>query len=106
MSGVVENGANTVSSLQFTIDDAAKVQSEARAEAIQKAKEQAIAIADAGGFRLGKLLSIDEGNYPQPMSFNDMGGGYAGVSMKAAPPIIQPGSQDISVSVTLRYEIR
>ena len=106
ISGVVEHGANTVSSLQFTLDDPSKAQSGARAEAIIKAKEKARSIADAGGFRIGKLLSIDEGGYPQPMYMNELGGGYAGVSMKAAAPVIEPGSQEVSVTATLRYEIR
>ena len=59
LSGVVENGANNVSRLSFIIDDPTSAQNKARAEAIQKAKDKAKSIAKAGGFRLGKLLSIN-----------------------------------------------
>jgi uncharacterized protein YggE len=107
LSGVVLAGANTVSQLQFTIDDPTKVQNEARAEAIQKAKEKALAIAEAGGFRLGRLLSIDEGgSYPRTMYYDSAAG--MGVSTKEAvpAPTIEPGSEETNITVTLRYEIK
>ena len=110
LSGVVTNGANSVSSLNFTIDDPTEVQAEARAEAIAKAKAKAKEIARAGGFSVGRLLSIDEGGYlpyPQPSyaTMEAYGRGGAGDAAKIAPPI-EPGSQDVQVTVSLRYEIR
>lgn len=107
MSGVVSNGANQVGSLSFTIDDPAKVQAEARADAITKAKIQAEEIARAGGFKMGRLLGI-QGDYGyRPTYEYGMGGGVA-KSMSAESiqvPTIQPGSQDVNVSVTMQYEI-
>ncbi len=103
LSGVVDNGANTVSRLSFTIDDPTEVENEAREEAISKAKEKAEAIAEAGGFKLGRLLSIQEGR----------SGGYQPVYMEsakvasdAAVPSIEPGSEEVTVNVTLKYEIK
>lgn len=111
LAGVVTKGANNVSSLQFTIDDPTNVQNKARAEAIQKAMEKAKSIASAGNFSVGRLLGIDENSY-QPYYSNDvrmmsskaLGAG----AMEAAVPsaVIQPGSQDVTVNVTLRYEIK
>jgi hypothetical protein len=109
LGGVVKAGANTVSSLQFTIDDPTTVRAQARAEAIGKAKQQAEEIADAGGFGIGKLLSIDESGTYYPNQVYSMGGGVmsAKVDSYAVPaPAIEPGSQDVTVNVTLRYEIR
>lgn len=109
MSGVVSNGANQVGSLSFTIDDPAKVQAAARADAIAKAKVQAEEVAKAGGFSLGRILGIqtDSGNrYDYAYG---MGGANAKMmSAEAAPaaPTIQPGSQDVNVSVTMQYEIQ
>lgn len=105
LSGTVKAGANTASALQFTIDDPTAVKAQARAEAIAKAKQQAEEIADAGGFRIGKLLSIDEnGAYP---TYYGMGGAVMEKSAVSAPaPVIEPGSQDVTVDVTLHYEIR
>lgn len=107
LSGVVKNGANTVSGLDFRIDDLSKIQNDARAKAITVAKEKAKMIADAGDFRVGKLLSIDEGYAPLRMMSEKIGYGMGGGDAAPVPaPTIEPGSQDVSVSVTLRYEIR
>lgn len=113
LSGVVSppagGGANSVSSLSFTIDDPTKVQAEARAEAIAKAKVKAKEIARAGDFSVGRLLSIEEGGYafpPVPYYRTEAYGmGGAGDAAKVATSI-EPGSQDVRVTVTLRYEIR
>ncbi len=107
LGGVVDAGANSVSQLNFTIDDDEKVLAEAREEAIEKAKEKAEAIAEAAGFSVGRLLSISEsGVYPRAVYYAKdmvygMGGGEA-----AAAPSIEPGSQEVTVNVTLTYEIR
>lgn len=106
VAGVVENGANSVSGLTFTIDDRAKAENEAREEAIAKAKEKAKAIAKAGDFKMGRLLGIEEGY--QPYYGYGMGGGMESMSLKAAAapaPTIEPGSQEVKITVTLRYEI-
>lgn len=107
LSGAVANGANSVSTPAFKIDDPTNVENEARAQAIVKAKEKALKIAEAGGFRLGQLLSIDE-YQAYPYMMEGKGGGMSATvaaPMVAAPPTIEPGSQEVSVNVTLRYEI-
>ncbi len=106
LTGVVENGANNVSGLTFEIDDITEAQNEAREEAFDKAKEQAKAMAKAGGFRVGKLISVDEGFYGrssdtvylEAMSSAGRGGGE--------DIQIEPGEQEIRVNITLRYEIK
>ncbi|OGY55136.1 MAG: hypothetical protein A3C82_01320 [Candidatus Wildermuthbacteria bacterium RIFCSPHIGHO2_02_FULL_47_12] len=103
LSGVVQNGANTVSQLSFTVEDPVLLQNQAREKAIATAKDKAKSIAKAGGFRLGKLLSINEGSYyPVPMfSAAEAKGGAA-----PASPTIEPGSYDVTINVTLTYEIK
>ncbi len=108
VSGVVKNGANKVSELQFTLDDPAIAQSKARENAIAKAKQKAEGIADSTGFRLGRLLGIQEGGagYPAPYYRNTLtsyADGMGGAELKSAP--IEAGSQDVTVSITLQYEI-
>lgn len=108
LAGVVTAGANQVSQLQFTVDDKTKVENEARAEAIALAQDKAEAIARAAGFGIGRLLSIDDGF---AMPYYDARAEVAkfslgGVAADAAPaPMVEPGSQELSVNVTLRYEI-
>lgn len=107
LSGVVSNGANSVSQLSFVIDDQTELRNKARAEAIAKAQAQAENTARAAGFRLGRLLSIDEGyNYPVYRAMEAYGKGGDVAAMPAPAPSIEPGSQDIVVTVNLRYEIR
>lgn len=105
LAGVVTQGANSVSGLQFTVDDIKKLESEARGLAIKAANTQAELVAQAGGFGLGSLLSVDEvTNSPYPYA---MGSAMADVKMMAAPaPAIQAGSQEIVVRVNARYQIR
>lgn len=104
LSGVIDKGANTISQLSFTVDDPTELENEARKEAAEKAKAKAEALAKAGGFKIGRLLAIQEnsaGLSPMPMYAAALEGGKGG-----AAPSIEPGSQDIEVSLTLKYEIR
>ena len=109
LSGVVENGANSVSGLSFKIDDRTVVEGKARDKAIAKAMDQAKSISSAAGFKVGKLISINDSRY-YPVygatsyskdSVLGMGG------IEAAPsPVIEPGSETVKVTVTMTYEIR
>jgi len=107
MEGIVSSGANQVGSLSFTIDDLTKVESQARTEAITKAKAKAESIAQAGGFKIGRLLNIQEGYTPYPVYRNSLEMTAAAGAMPAAAPtpIVQPGSQEVDINVTLQYEI-
>lgn len=104
LSGVVTSGANSVSDLQFAIDDSTTVENIARAEAIKDAQEKAKSIAKAAGFSLGRLLEISENfssPYPQPMYMKSM----AADSAESIAPSVEPGSQEVSIQISLRYEI-
>lgn len=108
IAGVVDHGANSVSQLNFTIDDLTQYQDQARQEAITKAQRKAEMIADAADFRIGKLLTITEGTTPVYARSYGYDDSYAfGLeSEKAAPaPVIEPGSAEIKITVTLNYEI-
>ncbi len=108
LSGVVSRGVNDVSQLSFQIDDPSTIQEQAREQAIQKAKARAEKVATAAGFRLGRLLSVDEGYAPYRVynSALDYAATESASSVKAPPaPTVEPGSQEITVNVTLRYEI-
>ena len=110
-SGVVEKGANSVSQLYFTMDDPASVQNEARAKAITQARAKAQTIADAAGFGIGRLLDVNENGvspvyYRSEMSAKDSALGLGGGPSISPAPAIEPGSQDVTAYVVLRYEIR
>jgi len=106
LGGVAKLGANNVSSLSFGVDEPESLKAEARAEAIKKAKEKAAVMAKNAGFSVGRLLEISEGS---PRNYYDYYSYAPSVAMgtKAeAAPTIEAGSQDVNVTVTLKYEIR
>jgi uncharacterized protein YggE len=110
MGSLSKKGANSVSQLSFTLDDPIKSETEAREKAIKQAQEKAEAIATSGDFRIGKLLSIDENGTPTPYYGYGMGGNGMMKTMaaEAAPvaPTIEPGSKEVKITVSLRYEIQ
>lgn len=108
LQAVVDNGANSVSQLNFTIDDPTELENEARAEAIQKAKDKAQLIAQEGGFSVGRILEINENFYPvyaQPRMEMAVSSYDTGIGGAVPAPSIEPGSQDITVQINIRYEI-
>lgn len=104
LGGVIQNGANSVSSISFTIDDQTAFENQARDKAIAEAREKAQLVARAGGFRVGRLISIDEGY--NPYYGYGMSGDMKLESVSSAVPTIEPGSQEVIVNITLRYEIK
>lgn len=108
MSGVVTNGANQVGQLSFTLDDPTATQNQAEADAIAKARAEAAVVAKAGGFTIGRLLGVQTGGGgPYPIYAENASMGAALQSPKAAPaPAIQPGSEEVDMTVTLQYEIQ
>ena len=107
LSGVVQNGANTVSGVQFVVDDDTEAKNTARKDAIAEAKEKAKSIAKAGGFRLGKIVSLYESAGPVTPYAYGMGGDMEMSAMnKAVAPTIEPGTNETEVQVTITYEIK
>lgn len=110
MAGAVDNGANQVYGSQFTIDDPDALQQEARKAAIVKAKQKAEELAQAAGIKLGKVVSVQEstgGYMPVPMYADKaMGFGGGGMAEPAMAPSVEPGSQEITQTVTLVFEVK
>ncbi|MBU3896037.1 SIMPL domain-containing protein [Patescibacteria group bacterium] len=96
-------GANLVNDLYFSIDNPEEFNQQAREKAIAQAKEKAQNIASASGLKLVKMTNISEEGYYSPMYgyAKATGGGYLEVA-----PDIQPGEEEISMSVVLTYLVR
>lgn len=101
----VKAGANNVNSIQFDVADKTQALSDARTQAVKNANAQAAELASVAGVGLGKIQSIQYyDSTPAPIySGKAMGGG--GVAMEAAVPIT-PGQMEISVTVTIAYDIK
>ena len=101
-------GANTSGGIAFEINDETKAKKlqEAREEAVSKAKEKAQGLAKAAGISLGKIINISEsqGGDIRPILYADKAA--VGLGGTPVPANIQPGETEISVTVSLSYEIR
>lgn len=108
LAGVANLGANNLSSLSFEMEDPDEPRNQARAEAIKEAREKAEEVAKAGGFRLGRLIEVSESGLEQPFyrGAYDMTLQSNAKEVAATAPSVEPGSQDVEVTVTLRYEIK
>lgn len=97
-------GANVLGNVEFEVTDKTKAENEAREKAINQAKEKALVAAKAAGFSLGKIINYQEssgGDYPVPMLQSREALGSADNSTK-----LQPGTNEIIITVTLSYEVR
>lgn len=100
----VAKGANLTSNLQFTIENPEQYREEARAKAITQAKINAQDLAKESGVSLGKLINVYENYNPYYSEMNKVAG--LGVAPEAAPaPTIQPGQQEIDVTINLTYRV-
>lgn len=100
-----KHGANEVNGLSFTIDDTENLKTEARDKALASARAKALKLAATLGVKLGGVINYSEyegGDYYYPMkAYAAEGGGMGG----GAPEVVASGSRDVSVNVTVTYEI-
>lgn len=98
------NGANQIGGITFDVDDKTKAENQAREKAIADAKSKADVAAKAAGFHLGRIINYSEGGNspPRPMYMAKA----AGLSEdSSAPTQVEPGSTELTIQVTLSYEI-
>ena len=91
-------GANVIGNLSFEVNEKTKIEltQKAREEAVKLAKAKAEGLAKAAGITLGKIINVTESqgvDYPRPM-------------MALEKANVTPGETEISVTVSLSYEIR
>lgn len=101
IDALVEAGANNVGNVTFDREDSRAAMDEARREAIQNALATARLYAEAGGFRLGRILSVNEvqGYRPMPVMM-----ARAEMAYDAATPTA-PGQLTVEVQVNVEIEI-
>lgn len=96
-------GANSVSGLDFTIDDREVYLAQARDEALGRIAKKARTLAQSLGVRVVSVVSYDE--FPaqeQPLYARSLSlEGFGGVA-----PQVESGSMDVSVNASVVFEIR
>lgn len=102
------NGANTISGIQLTVDEDKRKQLEvsARDIAIKGAKSKAEGLARAAGISLGRIVNVQESSPSYPRPYLAISEKTVGLGGGGEPTQIQPGSTDITSTVTLSYETR
>ena len=103
LDGLVTAGANQVNNLGLQVENPEKLQAEARQKAIDDARGKADQLEDQVGIRLGKIVNFSEnsGGYPVPMYYDAKVGGMGG-----GGPEISTGTNDITVNVSITYQIK
>jgi hypothetical protein len=101
-------GANEILDTQFEIGDISQYREQARDKAIEDAKQQAEKLSSELGIRLGKVTNFVESQPQTPYQPYARGFGAADMAVaESAPrPEIEAGSQEVTSTVTLFFEIK
>jgi uncharacterized protein YggE len=107
LNTAVGTGANNISSIQFDVADKTAAMAEARQKAMTSAASLAQELADTAGLQLGEIQSITYSDYvPSPYYFGAGIGAGGGSSAPNASVPIQPGQQQIVVTVNVTYAVK
>lgn len=102
-----QNGANMVGNVTFVLNDdkKAELESTARKQAIDAAKQKAQSIAQAAGIKLGRIINVQENMSQAPGPFFAERSAVAlDAREESAPTELQAGENTVSLTVTLFYE--
>ena len=102
IDGALGAGATTMDGVTFRVEDQAAAEQQARQAAMAEAKSKAQTLAAAAGISLGAVASISETVAPVP--YPVYYGAAAGLSKDAGTPV-QPGTNEVSVTVAVVYLI-
>ncbi|MBI2019386.1 SIMPL domain-containing protein [Candidatus Daviesbacteria bacterium] len=96
------NGANQINGVNFEVEDKTKAENDARQKAVEEAKKKADQAAKIAGFKLGRIINYSEnfGGGIRPMPVMELS------KAAGAPTQVEPGSTEVTVNVTLSYEIQ
>ena len=104
LDALVREGANQINGPSLTIDKPEAAYDEARVKAIANGRARADLYARALGMQVVRLLSVSEGggvHVPPPMPY-----AMAAVRAERADTKIDPGTQELQVSVAMSFELR
>lgn len=107
VGGLAPLGVNEIGGVTFTFSDKDDIVAAARADAMNKAKTMAEALASDAGASLGNVVTVSESSmipYPTPVYAMASNAGAMGTA--AVTPTIQPGTQDVTDNVTVTYALR
>jgi hypothetical protein len=95
-------GATDVNGISFELADPDKAMNDARAAAVSAAQASAQAMASAGHVSLGPVVSISDASPVSPIVY---GKAMLSAADGAVATPVQPGTQDVSVTLTVVFAI-
>jgi len=103
LDGSIRSGANNINSVSFDIADKTEAIQQARMLALENAQTLAKELTDGAGVTLGAVQTISYYDYsPSPY----YGKGGAGLDSAASSSPINPGVMQLSVDVSIVFEIK
>jgi len=105
LGGLPGQGINQIESVSFDIDDPDRYLNEARREAFLKARAKAEVMAEQNGVRIRRVVTFSE-NQGGPIPYFERSLGVGGAPDVLPAPQIEPGTQEVTVQVSVTYEIR
>lgn len=106
LAGIGKLGVQNVNGPDFALDDPTAGYDVARADAIDKAKAQAVLLANQLGVHLGKIVNFSEGSNYSPQAYAMSLGKGGGADVSAPSPNIPTGENTYNSSVSITYAIR
>ena len=107
LDGLVTAGVNQVYNLNFQIDKSEKLKDQAREIAIKDAKDKANNLRKQLGISLGKIVDFSEnGNGEPPMYYEAKAMDAGGRGGAAVEPSVPSGENEVTISVTITYQIK
>ena len=96
---VVTAGANDIGGIDFTVSAPSTRLDAARTDAVADARRKAEIYAKAAGVKLGRVLSLSEGDVaPEPVFMEAR-------AVRASAPAVMPGEKTLKLIVTISYEL-
>jgi uncharacterized protein YggE len=104
IDAAVGAGANTVDGPFLAVASQAALYRAALAKAVADARSKAVAIARAGRFGVGRVVSVTEQSAQQPIVFQAASAGAK--SAPGTPAPVEAGTQDVTADVQVSFAIR
>jgi uncharacterized protein YggE len=108
IDAAVKAGATNIGNITFTLNDPEAAGQIARKAAIENAQAKAQALADAGGAKLGMVITVSDQSVtpPAPREVPVAAAAPSSAAAAAPPTQIQPGDTNVTVTVNVTYALQ
>ena len=104
IDAAVGAGADSVNDIRFQLSDPNAVRSDALTQAVTGARAKADALASAADATVVRVVTIDEQNF-QPPIYDQAFAGVAAAVPAPVTPVVPPSSLEVSVTISVVWEI-